>query len=111
VGLLPGNAKAVANDQRGFLLSGDPRYFEEANRRIAAARAAFATADRLADPGAQRQAVRAAAAGATFGFHIRNGPKRPLSAPLKLPGETPMSSVKRIAPSASATSSSTPKGG
>jgi methyl-accepting chemotaxis protein len=57
------NAKAVANDQRGFLLSGDPRYFEETNRRIAAARGAFAAADRLADPGAQRQAVRAAAAG------------------------------------------------
>jgi hypothetical protein len=57
------NAKAVANDQRSFLLSGDPRYFEEANRRIAAARAAFKRALALADSGAQRQAVSAAPTG------------------------------------------------
>ena len=57
------NAKAVANDQRGFLLSGDERYFEEASRRIEVARAAFKRALALADPGAQHQAVSAAAAG------------------------------------------------
>jgi len=57
------NAKAVANDQRGFLLSGDLRYFEEANRRIEAARAAFKRARALADSGAQRQAVSAASTG------------------------------------------------
>ena len=57
------NAKAVANDQRGFLLSGDLRYFEEANRRIGTARVAFKRALALADPGAQHQAVSAALAG------------------------------------------------
>jgi methyl-accepting chemotaxis protein len=57
------NAKAVANDQRGFLLSGDLRYFEEANRRIGIARVAFKRALALADPGAQHQAVSAALTG------------------------------------------------
>jgi methyl-accepting chemotaxis protein len=53
------NAKAEANDQRGFLLSGDLGYFEEANRRIDAAGAVFKRALALADP-AQRKAVSAA---------------------------------------------------
>ncbi len=35
------NAKGIANDQRGFLLGGDPKFIDEADRRISAARAAF----------------------------------------------------------------------
>jgi methyl-accepting chemotaxis protein len=51
------NAKGVANDQRGFLLTGDPTFIHEADRRISDARAAFAAAiDAAADP-AQRRAV------------------------------------------------------
>jgi CHASE3 domain sensor protein len=57
------NAKGVANDQRGFLLTGDPAFIHEADRRISDARAAFAAAiDAAADP-AQRRAVNDARSG------------------------------------------------
>jgi methyl-accepting chemotaxis protein len=57
------NAKDVANDQRGFLLTGDPRFIHEADRRISTARAAFTAAiDAAADP-AQRRAVNDARSG------------------------------------------------
>jgi hypothetical protein len=38
------DAKGVANDQRGFLLTGDATYLNEATQRAAAARREFATA-------------------------------------------------------------------
>jgi len=57
------NAKGVANDQRGFLLTGDPTFIREADHRVSAARAAFAVATRAAIDPAQRQAVHDAHSG------------------------------------------------
>jgi methyl-accepting chemotaxis protein len=57
------NAKGIANDQRGFLLTGDPKFIDEADRRISDARAAFAAAaNEAADP-TQLVAVNQAHAG------------------------------------------------
>lgn len=57
------NAKAVANDQRGFLLTGDPKFVHEADQRTAVARRAFSeAAGAAADPG-QARAVSQASAG------------------------------------------------
>ena len=51
------SAKGIANDQRGFLLSGNPEYLEEIAARTAEARAGFdAAADNAVEP-AQRAAV------------------------------------------------------
>jgi len=57
------NAKGVANDQRGFLLTGDATFIDEAGRRVGAARGSFAAAARAASNDSQRQAVSAAQAG------------------------------------------------
>jgi methyl-accepting chemotaxis protein len=57
------DAKGAANDQRGFLLTGDPTFIQEADHRIGQARAAFAVATKAAVDPAQRQAVRDAHAG------------------------------------------------
>lgn len=57
------NAKGVANDQRGFLLTGDSIFVDEANRRIGAARTSFVAASRAASNDGQRQAVSTAQAG------------------------------------------------
>ncbi len=57
------NAKGIANDQRGFLLSGDPKFIDEADRRISDARAAFAAAANAAADPSQRHAVNQAHAG------------------------------------------------
>lgn len=57
------NAKGIANDQRGFLLTGDSTYIDEANRRADAARASFAAAARAAVNHDQQQAVEQAQAG------------------------------------------------
>lgn len=57
------NAKSVANDQRGFLLTGDTMYSREAARRAADARREFATASHVAVSDAQRQAVADSRAG------------------------------------------------
>lgn len=51
------DAKAVANDQRGFLMTGDRRFVEEADRRIRAARVSFAAAAAAASGRAQQRAV------------------------------------------------------
>jgi methyl-accepting chemotaxis protein len=51
------SAKGIANDERGFLLTGDPKFIGEAGYRMSGARAAFAAAMRAADGPAQRQAV------------------------------------------------------
>jgi methyl-accepting chemotaxis protein len=57
------NAKAVANDQRGFLLTGDPRFLAEVNQRTGATRLAFTeAASAAADPG-QGRAVSQARSG------------------------------------------------
>jgi methyl-accepting chemotaxis protein len=57
------NAKGIANDQRGFLLTGDPEFVRDADHRIGDARAAFAVAASAAVDPAQRQAVSEARAG------------------------------------------------
>jgi methyl-accepting chemotaxis protein len=57
------NAKGIANDQRGYLLTGDPKFIHEADRRISDARTAFAAATRAALDPAQRQAVNDAHSG------------------------------------------------
>jgi methyl-accepting chemotaxis protein len=57
------NAKGIANDERGFFISGDPRFIVEANHRARAARAAFAAAAVIAQAAKQRQAISEAHAG------------------------------------------------
>jgi methyl-accepting chemotaxis protein len=87
------NAKGVVNDQRGYLLTGDPTFIHEADGRISTARAAFGAAiDAAADP-AQRRAVDDARSGferwvqtmrgevATFQAGIATAPSRPRSDP------------------------------
>jgi methyl-accepting chemotaxis protein len=56
-------AKGVANDQRGFLMSGDSTYLQEADQRVAEARSAFDLAMTSATTPAQRDAVHRARAG------------------------------------------------
>jgi methyl-accepting chemotaxis protein len=56
-------AKGVANDERGFLISGDRHYVDEATDRMASARAAFAAARQTASTTAQQDAVRRAESG------------------------------------------------
>jgi methyl-accepting chemotaxis protein len=50
-------AKGIANDERGFLLTGDRGFIGEAGHRMRGARAAFAGAVSAADGPAQRQAT------------------------------------------------------
>ncbi len=57
------NAKGAANDQRGFLMTGDRGFVAEADRRIGEARSAFATAATAAVSAEQRRAVGQARAG------------------------------------------------
>ena len=59
------NAKGVANDERGFLMTGDVRFQVEADGRIEAARAAFAEAALLAASSGERAEAGAAASGFT----------------------------------------------
>jgi methyl-accepting chemotaxis protein len=54
------NAKAIANDERGFLLSGDREFIKELDNRTIRAREAFAVAMSEADSRDQRRAVREA---------------------------------------------------
>ena len=56
-------AKGVANDERGFLLSGDAKFLAEAHRRIGSARSAFGTARQVAATPQQREAANGALAG------------------------------------------------
>jgi methyl-accepting chemotaxis protein len=51
------NAKGIANDERGFLMSGNPKFADEAGRRIVVARAAFGAAARAAAGSPQHQAI------------------------------------------------------
>ncbi len=57
------NAKGIANDERGFLLTGDLEFVYEADQRITDARAAFTAAERAAANDSQRAAVRDARRG------------------------------------------------
>jgi len=51
------NAKGIANDERGFLLSGSDKFLIGAERRIANARSAFRTAGEVAATPRQHQAA------------------------------------------------------
>lgn len=63
VGAAALSAKGIANDQRGFLLTGDETFIDEAHRRAGDARGAFATGQAAAGDAAQREAIRRASAG------------------------------------------------
>lgn len=56
-------AKGVANDERGFLLSGDAKFLLEAQRRTGSARSAFETARDVAATPQQHEAAVGALAG------------------------------------------------
>jgi methyl-accepting chemotaxis protein len=56
-------AKGVANDERGFLISGDQDYLDEAVTRIAQTRSALLAAQRSTEDQAQLRLVQAASAG------------------------------------------------
>jgi CHASE3 domain sensor protein len=57
------NAKGIANDERGYLLSGAPEFLEEIDQRMLSARAAFAEATSAADGDVQLDAISEARAG------------------------------------------------
>ena len=57
------NAKGIANDERGFLMSGRAEFLRQIEDRTAAARAAFAAAALEAGDGPRRRAVDEASAG------------------------------------------------
>jgi methyl-accepting chemotaxis protein len=57
------NAKGIANDERGFLLSGNPEFLDEIDQRLISARAAFAEATSAAEGDVQLAAVSEARAG------------------------------------------------
>lgn len=57
------NAKGIANDQRGFLISGDPEFLEEMDQRLLSARTAFSEAAITAKDDVQRAAASEAHAG------------------------------------------------
>ena len=57
------DAKGVANDQRGFLLTGDPQYIAEADGRVDSARTALSTALCNAADERHREAVTRAKTG------------------------------------------------
>jgi methyl-accepting chemotaxis protein len=57
------NAKGMANDERGFLISGNPEFLEEFEQRLLNARTAFAEASIAADDDVQHRAASEAHAG------------------------------------------------
>jgi CHASE3 domain sensor protein len=57
------SAKGIANDQRGFLLSGSPEYLSEIRTRTAEARSAFTMAAGDAVGASQHEAIRESRAG------------------------------------------------
>ena len=56
-------AKAIANDERGYLLTGDPAFVEQIDQRVGFARSAFVEAERAADGEAQLRALDEAVVG------------------------------------------------
>jgi methyl-accepting chemotaxis protein len=67
------SAKGIANDQRGFLLSGNPEYLSEIRTRTAEARSALMLAAGYAVEPAQREAVRKSRAGFERWLRTLNG--------------------------------------
>jgi methyl-accepting chemotaxis protein len=67
------SAKGIANDQRGFLLSGNPEYLKEIRTRSAEARSAFETAASFAVGAAQQEAIRESRAGFERWLRVLNG--------------------------------------
>lgn len=67
------SAKGIANDQRGFLLSGNPEYLGEIRARTAEARSSFALAATYAVGAPQREAVRESRAGFERWLRVLNG--------------------------------------
>jgi methyl-accepting chemotaxis protein len=57
------DAKGIANDERGYLLTGEARFVHEMDGRLESARAAFATASDAAITSSQRQSVTVAREG------------------------------------------------
>ena len=57
------SAKGIANDQRGYLLSGNPEYLSEIRTRTAEARSSFTLAEAYAVDTSERDAVRESRAG------------------------------------------------
>lgn len=57
------NAKGMANDERGFLISGNPEFKDELDQRLINVRTAFSAAVSSADGEKERQAARVAHAG------------------------------------------------
>lgn len=55
-------AKGIANDERGFLLSGDATFVTEASARTASARTAFGQAAAAGHTDAERAVIRVAQA-------------------------------------------------
>jgi methyl-accepting chemotaxis protein len=67
------SAKGIANDQRGFLLSGNPEYLDEIDTRLTDARSAFTFAANYAVGAGQREAVRESRTGFERWFRVLNG--------------------------------------
>jgi methyl-accepting chemotaxis protein len=85
------SAKAMANEQRGFLLSGDPEYLEQLESDIVEARSAFAAAETYAVGVPQRESLAEARAGferwlralrADIAAYRRGGQERAIQASL-----------------------------
>jgi methyl-accepting chemotaxis protein len=67
------SAKGIANDQRGFLLSGNPEFLREIRTRTAQARSAFETAASYAVGESQQEAIGESRAGFEHWLRVLNG--------------------------------------
>jgi methyl-accepting chemotaxis protein len=67
------SAKGIANDQRGFLLSGSPEYLSEIRTRTAEARSAFTMAAGYALGASQHEAIRESRTGFEHWLRALNG--------------------------------------
>ena len=67
------SAKGIANDQRGYLLSGNREYLSEIRARTTDARSSFALAEGYAVGAAQRDAVARSQAGFESWLRVLNG--------------------------------------
>jgi hypothetical protein len=71
------NAKGIATDQRGFLLTGDQSFIAEAEQRTGDARIAFATAQRAATDTANATRYAALSPGSKIGSRHSTTSSRP----------------------------------
>jgi methyl-accepting chemotaxis protein len=85
------SAKSMANEQRGFLLSGNPEYLEQLDSNVVEARSAFAAAETYAVGESQRESLAEARAGferwlralrADIAAYRRGGQERAIQASL-----------------------------